>query len=176
VRWLAGPAWDNAAMAPRFFRRRRDDDDAAETAEGEERQGSLEDDDDHAWWAQRDLDTAWAPPPPPDEDDPAPPPADPLAVHFGDDWRTSFGFDAPPAPPLGGPELDVPPDDADPYVLLDVPPTAPWEQVVAAHRRMVRLHHPDRLADVSDVERAAGEAWIRAINAAYQELRVRRGR
>lgn len=63
----------------------------------------------------------------------------------------------------------------DPYGTLGVSTTATWEEVVAAHRRLVKEHHPDRLADATDEERAASHALIRDLNVAIAELRKRRG-
>ena len=59
--------------------------------------------------------------------------------------------------------------------MLEVEPTATWDEIVAAHRHQARVHHPDRLFGQSAEEKAAAEERIRVINAAYQELRVRRG-
>lgn len=144
--------------------------------------------DEHAWWAQRDLQDLWAPRASDDTDDshdaaPPEPERDVLAEHFGDDWRTTFGFDPPPEPPdpePPAPEPEPPPvepvDTSDPYAVLDVEPTATWEEIVRAHRAMARRHHPDRFGGRSDHEVAAAEERIRAINVAYQELRIRRGR
>ena len=70
-----------------------------------------------------------------------------LAEHFGDDWRTSFGFT-----PTSDDELETRPwradraiDEPDPYEVLEVEPTATWDEIVAAHRHQARVHHPDRL-------------------------------
>lgn len=180
-------------MAPRFPRRRSD---ADEPPEPDDEAEVCLDDDEHAWWAQRDLAATWRPREAPTE---APrPERDVLADHFGADWRSSFGFDAPPASgdtgeaagaPLFDPDAlfrsdepaegDVPPeppDTSDPYATLGIEATASWEEIVAAHRSLARRHHPDRLVGRSAAEVSAGEDRIRAINAAYAELRVRRGR
>jgi hypothetical protein len=55
----------------------------------------------------------------------------------------------------------------DPYEVLGVARSAPWDQIVAAHKRLARQWHPDAGGD---------EEKIRRLNAAYAELRVRRGR
>lgn len=55
----------------------------------------------------------------------------------------------------------------DPYAVLGLARSAPWEQIVAAHKRLARRWHPDAGGD---------EDSIRRLNAAYAELRVRRGR
>ena len=134
------------------------------------------DDADHAWWAQTDVNHAWTPrvrrPAEAKEE------RDILAEHFGEDWRTSFGFTPPSDEELTA-EADRAQralDEADPYKVLQVDPTATWDEIVAAHRDQARVHHPDRLFGQSEEEKAEGEDRIRVINAAYQELRVRRGK
>lgn len=135
------------------------------------------DDDAHAWWAQRPVEDLWRPRP----GAPAPEPdRDVLAEHFGADWRTSFGFDPPPPPAAAADDEAAPveelPDGDDAYAVLGVEPSATWEEIVAAHRLMARRHHPDRVATRgSDVVAAAEERIVR-VNAAYAELRIRRGR
>jgi len=124
------------------------------------------DGDDHAWWAREEVTTAWEPRAP---KAPPAPERDILAEHFGADWRTSFGFTPSDA-------ADDESTDPDPYDVLEVAPTATWDEIVAAHRHQVRLNHPDQLFGQSEGEKADGEERIRMINAAYKELRVRRGR
>jgi len=67
-------------------------------------------------------------------------------------------------------------DESDPYVVLGLPPSATWEEISAAHRRLAKLHHPDRLVLASAEERAIGDQRIRDLNVAYMELRRRKGR
>ena len=55
----------------------------------------------------------------------------------------------------------------DPYEILGVARSAPWEQIVAAHKRLARAWHPDLGGD---------DEVVRRLNAAFAELRVRRGR
>jgi curved DNA-binding protein CbpA len=74
------------------------------------------------------------------------------------------------------PQTGAPADPADPYVLLRVSRDATWEEIIAAYRRQVRWWHPDGLDDANEVERAACELRLRALNIAYHELRIRRGR
>jgi hypothetical protein len=62
----------------------------------------------------------------------------------------------------------------DPYDVLGIPQYATWDQVTASHRRLAKLHHPDRLLDVSDEERRDSEERMRLINQAYNELRRQR--
>ncbi|MGH9085304.1 MAG: J domain-containing protein [Acidimicrobiales bacterium] len=150
------------------------------------------DSEEHAWWAQRDVSEVWAP-----RGEPVAEPVegrgderDILADHLGEDWRTAFGFttadgtpvtEAPEPRPAGPPEAEVPSasdpiEASDPYAVLDVASTATWEEIVDAHRRQARRHHPDRLVGRPDHEIEAAEDRIRHINAAYRELKVRRGR
>jgi hypothetical protein len=67
------------------------------------------------------------------------------------------------APPLLAPDAT----SEDPYAVLGVARSAPWEQIVAAHKRLARSWHPDAGGD---------EDLIRRLNAAFAELRIRRGR
>ena len=136
----------------------------------------LADDDDHSWWTQGEVTEAWTP----KRRKVAEPERqrDILAEHFGDDWRTSFGFTPPTEEELTA-EREAEQraiDDQDPYKVLEIESTATWDEIVAAHRHQARVHHPDRLFGQSDEEKAEGEDRIRVINAAYQELRIRRGR
>ena len=133
-------------------------------------------DGDHAWWAQKEVTGAWRPSArkPPEQQPEA---RDILAEHFGDDWRTSFGFT--PADEERAAEADGEPEtprDEDPYEVLGVEPAATWDEIVAAHRQQARVHHPDRLFGRSEDEKEVGDERIRILNAAYQELRIRRGR
>lgn len=59
------------------------------------------------------------------------------------------------------------PDSDDPYLVLGVRRSAPWEQIVVAHKRLARAWHPDAGGD---------DDRIRRLNAAYAELRIRRGK
>lgn len=170
-------------MVPRPNPRRRDGDGAGADADDDSVDlGAAE----HAWWAQRPTEQAWTPRPQPPADDT--PPRDVLAEHFGPDWRTSFGFDPPPTPPTPpssgpspAPEPEparpaVEPSGSDPYVVLGVPESASWDDIVAAHRALARAHHPDLVAQRPAADRAAADDRIRELNIAYQALRVRRGR
>ena len=64
----------------------------------------------------------------------------------------------------------------DPYAILGLPETSSWEEITAMHRRLAKEHHPDRLSDATDEQRATSEAYMRELNIAYMELRRRRGR
>ena len=134
------------------------------------------DDQDHAWWTQTEVREVWKPKPRRRAE--PEPERDILAEHFGDDWRTSFGFTPPTEEELAAERAREQQaiDDQDPYKVLQVDPSASWEDIVEAHRHQARVHHPDRLFGQSEEEKAEGEERIRIINAAYQELRIRRGK
>lgn len=55
--------------------------------------------------------------------------------------------------------------------MLGVPEDAPWPEVVRAHRRLARLHHPDRHFSSPDDERAEAENTMCELNMAYSVLR-----
>lgn len=183
-------------MAPRFpWRRKADDesdDDPDETVDL--------DDAAHMWWTTREPEELWRPKDRQGPTGPAPE-RDVLAEHLGADWREQFGFDRPDDPPpdypdpqIDGPEpssdsrpagsgsstdspaAGSPVEPANPYDVLGLPASASWDEIVEAHRRLARQHHPDRVGDGTDEERATSERLIRDINAAYAELRIRRGR
>jgi DnaJ-domain-containing protein 1 len=118
----------------------------------------------HAWWANRDrLDSQEIPHGRPKqkvrEEEPKKP-------SFEDYYSTASLFE-PVAEVL---------DEDDPYTVLGVPPSATWEEIMKAHRRLAKMFHPDRLTDMSKEEQARGEVRIRDLNIAYMELRRRRGK
>ena len=146
-----------------------------EPPNGERGESVRLDGEDHAWWAQEEVKEAWRPRSAREAD--ATPERDVLAEHFGDDWRTTFGFT-----PTSDDDLEyeaviepIEEQEPDPYEVLGVEPTATWDEIIAAHRRQARVHHPDLLFGQSPEDTAAAEGRIRVINAAYKELRVRRG-
>jgi DnaJ like chaperone protein len=63
----------------------------------------------------------------------------------------------------------------DPYAMLGVARDADDEAVRAAYRRLIAQHHPDRLGDADAATRAAAEAEAARINAAWEQVRARRG-
>ena len=60
-----------------------------------------------------------------------------------------------------------------PYAVLGVRSTATWDEIVAAHRQLAKLHHPDRLQEAGPDQRASSETTMRLVNAAYRELQAR---
>ena len=124
------------------------------------------DGDEHAWWAGRDgLDAGV----PHGKRRKPPEPTPPSGRAFTDYFTTASLYE-----PAEGQEPRTPEDS--PYHFLGVPDTATWEEITAAHRRLAKLLHPDRLQDATDDERSESEARIRDLNVAYAELRRRRGK
>ena len=122
--------------------------------------------DEHAWWAAREeLDSNKIP------TGRTKKPTEPQPRHstFEDYYSTESLFD------WTGAQDDLF-DESDPYIVLGLPPTASWEEISTAHRRLAKVHHPDRLVNASAEERAAGDERIRDLNIAYMELRRRKGR
>lgn len=62
-------------------------------------------------------------------------------------------------------------EDRDHYQVLGVDPSASAEEIRAAHRRLVRVLHPDRHAQASAGERALADRRMREINDAWNTLR-----
>ncbi|MGC8864982.1 MAG: TerB family tellurite resistance protein [Bacteroidales bacterium] len=61
------------------------------------------------------------------------------------------------------------------YTILGVNEDASEEEIKRAYRKLVFLHHPDRVAHLGeDIQRAANEK-LRQINAAYEEIKRKRG-
>ena len=79
-----------------------------------------------------------------------------------------------PQRPRDSVELPLPATGVtDPYELLGVSRRAPWADIAAAYKRRARAWHPDG-APAEEQERR--HLLLRDLNAAYAELRVRRGR
>ena len=65
---------------------------------------------------------------------------------------------------------DVPPAVAQAYLVLGLTPSATWDQVNAAHRALLKEHHPDRHAgNEALVKKATDQS--QKINEAYQALK-----
>lgn len=122
-------------------------------------------DEEHAWWAARDsLQTGRVPhgrKRRPDEQKRS----SAFASYYTNESLFEWGV---------GASADF--DESDPYVVLGLPPSATWEQITAAHRRLAKEHHPDRHLDASPEERERSDERIRKLNVAYMELRRRKGR
>jgi DnaJ like chaperone protein len=65
----------------------------------------------------------------------------------------------------------------DPYAILDVMPDASDDEIRQAHRRLVRIHHPDRLIarGLPPEAVALANRKLAAINAAHDRIRRERG-
>ncbi len=158
-----------------LWTRKRDDPPRPDALDRDGTESVHLDDDEHAWWAQEEVKEVWRPKPRRKAE--PEPKRDILAEHFGVDWRTSFGF-TPPSDQERRAEAaraQKPLDEQDPYAVLEVDPNASWDEIIAAHRYQARVHHPDLLFGQSAEEKAESEERIRIINAAYKELRIRRG-
>jgi curved DNA-binding protein CbpA len=104
----------------------------------------------HAWWASTPIDP------------------------FGRDEQPAGGTEPEPEPEPEAPSSEVVPDD--PYEVLRISPSATWDEIVVSYRKLARWYHPDGLVDPSPADLESCEDMIRRLNAAYAELRVRRGR
>lgn len=62
-------------------------------------------------------------------------------------------------------------DPADAWAVLGLQPGATWKEITSAHRRMAKMHHPDRLVGVSAERRRDSEETMREVNVAYSVLR-----
>lgn len=88
----------------------------------------------------------------------------------------AFGFDDADFRRIRASHVASEPDD--PYLVLGVPHDAPFEDVRIAYRRLMREHHPDRMASAKsaprDYESIATEKAA-AITSAYARIRAERG-
>lgn len=58
-----------------------------------------------------------------------------------------------------------------PYDVLNILSGASRSEIVAAYRRIVKMYHPDRVAGLAPEFRELAEERMKAINAAYEQLR-----
>jgi hypothetical protein len=120
----------------------------------------------HAWWAERErLQRVFVAPRVDDEADESP---------LSEFWSPESLFTWGRRP--GDDDAPYYEDEQpfDPHEVLGLPLYAPWDQVVAAHRRLAKEHHPDRLVDATPEDRATSEERMRLVNQAYNELRRQR--
>lgn len=131
-------------------------------------------DDNHAWWAARDdLKRAWSPPKKVGASVPDAAPSQFESEFSAESLFTwANGTDTfTEAGTYEGKVPLVPTDGSDPYAVLGVSRDASWSEIVAAHRHLAKLHHPDRLLSVDSESRAKSEQTMRLVNAAYLQLR-----
>jgi hypothetical protein len=121
----------------------------------------------HAWWAERDrLQRVFVAPS--NED------GETQESSLSDFWSPESLFTWGRKPGDEDDAWDEEEIPLDPYEVLGLPMYATWDQVTAAHRRLAKEHHPDRLLDAPDDVRAASEERMRQVNQAYNELRRQR--
>lgn len=150
-----------------MLRRRRKDSDA-KGGGGDDDSVNISTDEEHAWWASRDeLDSDRIPH---GRTKKKPIEEEPKRNTFEDYFSTESLFD------WSGQDTSGVLDETDPYVVLGLPPSATWEEISASHRRLAKLHHPDRMLHATDEERENSDRRIRELNIAYMELRRRKGR
>jgi DnaJ-class molecular chaperone len=140
----------------------------------EDAEPSTIDADENAWWAAREeLVTAYEPAP------------RPTAVSEGESHKSGFEeyFSTESLFTYGATSSGTDTDDGslsalplDPYRVLGVADGSTWEEITTAHRRLAKLHHPDRLLHATAADRELSERRMRELNIAYSELRRRRGR
>ncbi len=130
--------------------------------------------DEHAWWARREEINAV--PRGDRRNVEEPPPADST---FNDYWTAESLFDEPPATLRSEPAPeDVPAEPAHgmdldaAHLVLQVPIGADWDDITAAHRRLAKLYHPDRLVELSAEAQDVGRQRMAEINAAHASLRA----
>lgn len=56
------------------------------------------------------------------------------------------------------------------YQVLEVSPTATRTEITKAYRKMAKLYHPDRVAELAPEFRELAEERMKQINAAYEKL------
>jgi DnaJ-domain-containing protein 1 len=118
----------------------------------------------HAWWAERDdlvtaapsFKRAAAPPPPP------PPSASTWSPEGLFRWASGRPHD-----PL---------NEIEPHAILGLEVGAPWEDVERARRDMAKAHHPDLAATAGPVEIDLRQRRMRAVNIAYEDIKLWRQR
>jgi hypothetical protein len=87
-----------------------------------------------------------------------------------------------PASHRGGPRADDPrtgprpdADARDPYRVLGLSPDATDADIHRAYRQLAAQYHPDKVAHLGEEFRRLAETRFKEIQAAYQELKQRRG-
>ena len=63
------------------------------------------------------------------------------------------------------------PGDKSPYDVLNIKPNATEEEIITAYRRMAQMYHPDKVAGLAPEFKELAEERMKAINAAYEQLR-----
>jgi len=63
------------------------------------------------------------------------------------------------------------PEAENPYTVLNVSLNASWDEICAAYRKMAQMYHPDKVAGLAPEYREIAEKRMKAINAAYEQLK-----
>ncbi|MBP1468622.1 DUF4236 domain-containing protein [Candidatus Chloroploca sp. M-50] len=63
------------------------------------------------------------------------------------------------------------PRDESPYTILGVSPTASKDEIIAAYRKLAQMYHPDKVAGLAPEFGELAEKRMKAINAAYEQLK-----
>jgi hypothetical protein len=58
-----------------------------------------------------------------------------------------------------------------PYTILKVSPDASQDEIVAAYRQLAKMYHPDKVAGLAPEFQELAEKHMKAINAAYEQLK-----
>jgi DnaJ-domain-containing protein 1 len=131
--------------------------------------------DEHAWWAAREEVAGVPRGPTPDAEIPATEPE----TGFSDYWSAESLYDehaqaAPPSTDDGPMTVEVPGgmDLDSAHLVLQVRIGVTWEEITAAHRKLAKLYHPDRLVDYAPEAQELGRARMAEINAAHATLRA----
>ena len=81
----------------------------------------------------------------------------PEGAWSGDPWNTTGSVTTPSV--------------RDPYAVLNVPRNATQDEVSAAYRKLAQMYHPDKVAGLAPEYSIIAENRMKAINAAYEQLR-----
>ena len=62
-------------------------------------------------------------------------------------------------------------ESENPYAILNVSPTASQDEITAAYRTLAQMYHPDKVAGLAPEFQELAEKRMKAINAAYEQLK-----
>lgn len=62
-------------------------------------------------------------------------------------------------------------NEESPYAVLNIPPTSTKDEIIAAYRRLAQMYHPDKVSRLGPEFRELAERHMKAINAAYEQLK-----
>lgn len=67
-------------------------------------------------------------------------------------------------------------ESEDPYKLFKLSPTASWEEISIAYRKLAQMYHPDKVANLAPEFQELADVRMKQINAAYEQLKTKFGR